>query len=165
MSKRSKWRRLFRRLGRPNVDPKVETLSRSHAFNGLSRAELEYAARQFDEVAVAAGTVLIREGARNQTLWLIVEGHVEVTLRGRTVREHSHGELIGVPTLISGGVAGVTARAYSNLNALVASERQFWSLMTNAQIESALREIVAFRVRRDFFSLLWMTREHQFDAG
>src|SRR5258708_2056459 len=81
------------------VDPKAEMLAECDCFRTLSRNELEAAARQFDTITVPAGTVLVREGERNETLWLIVEGYVCVSLRGRMLREHSRGELIGVPTM------------------------------------------------------------------
>jgi CRP-like cAMP-binding protein len=162
MSNRLPWHWLSKRWGSStDTDPKARTLSQSDSFRGLSTAELRHAARQFDEVIVHAGTILTREGERNSTLWLIVEGHVVVTLRGRRVREHSSGDLIGLPTLLNGGVAGVTAVAYGLLTALVASERQLWILMSNPKIDMALWQTCAHRTRRDFVSLLWMTRENQ----
>jgi CRP-like cAMP-binding protein len=146
--------------GKSDADPKLALLAQCEGFRTLSRDELREAARQFDEVVVPAGTVLVREGERNQSLWLIAEGFVRVTLRGKTLREHGDTELIGLPSLLDGGVAGVTATAYGAVAALVASQRQFSSLIGNPKIELALRRTSSRRVRRDFMTLLSMTGTH-----
>jgi CRP-like cAMP-binding protein len=140
------------------VDPKAAVLAECECFRHLSRKELQAAARQFDAITVPAGTVLVQEEARNETLWLIAEGHVSVSLRGRALREHGRGELIGLPTMLDGGVAGVSATAFGLVTALVASKQQFAALISNPTVELALRQTSARRVRRDFLALVSMTR-------
>lgn len=71
------------------ITPRVEQLERLDIFAGATRAALESLARSAAEERVAAGTVLIDEGAVADDFFVLNEGEVEVTSKGETgVQQH-----------------------------------------------------------------------------
>jgi signal-transduction protein with cAMP-binding, CBS, and nucleotidyltransferase domain len=62
---------------------RVDQLKAIPLFSGLAPADLQFLAGEIDEVSIPAGTVLITEGVGNQALFVILEGVVDVSVRGK----------------------------------------------------------------------------------
>jgi CRP-like cAMP-binding protein len=88
--------RLFRQ------DVKVEALARAPIFEGLSKKELTELARVTDDLEVAAGTALCRQGQTGSEFFVIMDGDVEVTRDGRRVETGGAGDFFGEIALIAG---------------------------------------------------------------
>jgi predicted MFS family arabinose efflux permease len=74
---------------------RVELLERTEIFEGASRTTLEGLAASAVREEVAAGTVVITEGAPADDLFVIVSGTVDVASRGTRVAEEGPGDHFG----------------------------------------------------------------------
>jgi len=135
-------------------DPKLATLRQIPIFSHLSRGELTQVAAHVDQVTTnRGGEELISEGTRNRTLVILLEGEADVSLRGTTLRRHGPGEILGLPSLLDGRVAGVTVTTASPIKALVASTLQFATLRQIGDLEMRFRSELSDRLRSDFLAV------------
>src|SRR5215217_2735641 len=81
-------------------DTKVEALKRAPLFQGLSRKELVQLARLSDDLEVAPGKVLCKEGETGQEFFVIIDGKVEVKAKGRRVASLGAGDFVGEIALL-----------------------------------------------------------------
>ena len=63
------------------MDELIDTITRTSIFSGLSREDLARVAGKLDEVRVAAGTTIIRQGEPGDSLYVVQTGAVEVLHR------------------------------------------------------------------------------------
>jgi CRP-like cAMP-binding protein len=108
---------------------KVELLQGVPLFASCSKTELERIASLADELDLAEGATLIREGERGREFLVVVDGTVRVTKRGRTVRELGSGDFIGEIALISDVPRTATVTATSPVRLLVVTDRAFRGLI------------------------------------
>jgi CRP-like cAMP-binding protein len=156
---RNRDRRLLRRLAAPlllmdgsdrlprNIPDKVQIIYRLPVFAGMSRKELEAIARNLDEAEVDAGTTLIREGKANLALWIVAEGELALTLRGKLLERIKAPGLAGIPSMLDGQPAWATVTAVTQVRALVASKEQFRVLRSNDRVAMRLWAATGARLR------------------
>jgi CRP-like cAMP-binding protein len=108
---------------------KVDLLHAVPLFASCSKAELERIASLADELDLADGATLIREGERGREFLVIVNGTVSVTKRGKKVRELGAGDFIGEIALISDVPRTATVTATSPVRLLVVTDRAFRGLI------------------------------------
>src|SRR6476661_4931247 len=84
-------------------DAKVERLRQIPLFKSCNGHALSEIAQLADEVDVADGYTLIREGTFGEQFILIIDGHVRIDRGGRTVRAMGPGEFLGEIALIDKG--------------------------------------------------------------
>jgi CRP-like cAMP-binding protein len=156
---RNRDRRLLRRLAAPvllmdgsdrlprSIPDKVQTIYRLPVFAGMSRKELEAIARNLDEAEVAAGTTLIHEGKPNLALWIVAEGELALTLRGKLLERIKAPGLAGIPSMLDGRPAWATVTAVTRVRALVASKEQFRVLRSNDRVAMRLWAATGARLR------------------
>jgi CRP-like cAMP-binding protein len=108
---------------------KVELLQGVPLFASCSKAELERIASLADELDLAEGATLIRDGERGREFLVVVDATVRVTKRGRTVRELGSGDFIGEIALISDVPRTATVTATSPVRLLVVTDRAFRGLI------------------------------------
>jgi CRP/FNR family cyclic AMP-dependent transcriptional regulator len=126
---------------------KIELLKRVPLFSGCSKKELAEIAMVADEIDLREGTTLIREGRRGDEFFVIVDGTVMVTRRGRTVNELGAGSWVGEIALISDLPRTATVVATSPLRVLVVTPRAFQRLMRGSpSIAIKLLQSVAERL-------------------
>ena len=126
---------------------KVRALGQLSVFAGMSRRELESVARNFDEARVDAGTTVIREGKSNRALWIVVEGELALSMRGKLLERVSPPGLVGVPSMLDGRPAWATVTAVTPVRALVASPEQFRALCADDRIADRLWAQTGTRLR------------------
>jgi hypothetical protein len=126
---------------------KVKALYHLPVFAGMSRRELETIARNLDEANVAPGTTVVREGQSNHAFWIVVDGELELTLRGRVLERIRPSGLVGVPSMLDGLPAWATVRAITPVRALVASTQQFRVLRADDRVALRLWAATGARLR------------------
>ena len=110
-------------------DAKTELLRNVPLFAGCSKAELQQVAQLADELDLAEGATLIREGERGREFLVVVDGTVRVTKNGKKVRELGSGDFIGEIALISDVPRTATVTATSPVRLLVVTDRAFRGLI------------------------------------
>ena len=126
---------------------KVRAIGQLSVFAGMSRRELESVARNFDEARVDAGTTVIHEGKSNRALWIVVEGELALSMRGKLLERVSPPGLVGVPSMLDGRPAWATVTAVTPVRALVASPEQFRALCADDRIADRLWAQTGTRLR------------------
>ena len=114
---------------RLHKDRKVELLRGVPLFAGCSKAELQQIAALADELDLAEGATLIREGERGREFLVVVEGTVRVTRGGKKLRDLGSGDFIGEIALVSDVPRTATVGATSPVRLLVITDRAFRNLL------------------------------------
>jgi len=113
-------------------DTKVEALGRCSLFEGLSKKELGDLARVTEDLEVALGKVLCKEGGPASEFFVIVEGEVEVTKSGKPIATLGSGEFFGEIALIEHTTRTATVIATTPLRFFVLTSRGFWGLIEHS---------------------------------
>jgi CRP/FNR family transcriptional regulator, cyclic AMP receptor protein len=128
-------------------DAKLATLKQSPLFEGLSQKQLAHIARLSDNLDVAAGTVLCKEGSRAREFFVVVDGEAEVTKGGRRVATVGAGDFFGEIALLERVDRTATVTAVTPLRCFVISDRAFNSVLdTDPTIERKVLRALARRV-------------------
>jgi CRP/FNR family transcriptional regulator, cyclic AMP receptor protein len=110
-------------------DAKIELLKGVPLFAGCSKSELQRIAALADELDLAEGATLIREGERGREFIVVAEGSVRVTRGGRTLNELGSGDFIGEIALVADVPRTATVTATSPVRLLVVTDRAFRSVL------------------------------------
>lgn len=110
-------------------DAKIDLLRNVPLFAGCSKAELQQVAQLADELDLAEGATLIREGERGREFIVIAEGTVNVTRNGKQLRELGAGDFIGEIALVADVPRTATVTATSPVRLLVVTDRAFRGLL------------------------------------
>jgi protein phosphatase len=106
-------------------DAKLQALSRVPLFSRCTRKELEFIAREGDEVNVKAGKTLIRQGKPGNTFYIQLEGESEVVIDGKRRRVMKPGEFFGEISMIDRGLGTATVTTLTDGRLFVMSHSQF----------------------------------------
>ena len=129
-------------------DAKIELLKRVPLFSECNKKQLAAIASLADLVDLAAGTELIREGARGREFMVIVEGASDVRRKGRKIDTIGPGDFIGEMALISGGPRTASVTTTTPTSLLVVTDRAFWSLLEQeTSIQTSVMKAMAERLR------------------
>ena len=110
-------------------DVKVSALGRVPLFSGLSKKDLAQLARMSDDVEVEPGHVLCHEGRTGREFFVIVEGDVEVTRKGRRVKRSGGDEFFGEIALLEDIPRTATVTAKTPLRLFVLTRQDFRRLL------------------------------------
>ena len=66
---------------------------------------------QNEEIKFPAGAVIFEEGTKGLVMYVIVEGEVEISLRGKTLAVASAGEIVGEMALLKNAARSATVTA------------------------------------------------------
>lgn len=147
------WDGLLDQLAGGRDSRKIEALSAVSVFSHLPRRQIAFIARHLDAARVDAGTVLIKEGQRNATFWIVRRGEVEVTVRGRTRRRIGPHGFFGAISMLDGREASSTVVALTPVSAYVAGPAQFRALEGNEIVGLRLKADAEERLRDDQLEL------------
>ncbi len=107
------------------ADPKLAALSRVPLFARCTRKELEFIAREGDEVNVGPGKTLIRQGRPGDTFYIQLEGTSEVKVDGKRRRVMNPGDFFGEISMIDRGAGTATVTTLTPGRLFVMSHAQF----------------------------------------
>src|SRR5205085_9437735 len=120
-------------------DVKVRALSRAPLFSELSKKELTHLARMSDDRELEAGHVLCREGRSGREFFVIVQGEVEVTRKGKPVKRSGGDEFFGEIALLEDIPRTATVKAKTPVRLFVLSSRDLRRLVNiSPGVESML---------------------------
>ena len=108
---------------------KVEVIKRVPLFAGCSKGELEQIAQIADEIDLAEGKEMTREGSRGREFFVLLEGDADVTKGGSSINKLGPGDFFGEIALISDSPRTATVTATSPVRALVITDRSFRRLL------------------------------------
>lgn len=133
------------RLFTQNV--KVEALKRTPLFEGLSKRELTELARVTEDLQVAPGTVLCREGRVGREFFVVVDGEAEVTRGGKKIATRRGGEFFGEIALVSTTKRTATVTATTALRCFILTRGDFRRVLDeNPAVQRKVMEALAERV-------------------
>ena len=113
-------------------DAKLELLRHVPLFAGCSKKELGEISTLADELSLPAGTKLIEEGRQGHEFFLLVDGEVDVRMKGRKVKSLANGTWFGEMALVSSLPRNATITALSPVRVLVVHEQAFRRLLRDS---------------------------------
>jgi CRP/FNR family transcriptional regulator, cyclic AMP receptor protein len=130
-----------------NQNTKVEALKRAPLFEGLSKKELADLARHSEDLEVPAGEVLCREGDTGQEFFVIVDGEIDITSKGKPVAARGGGDFVGEIALLEDTKRTATVTARTPLRVFVLTRQDFRRLVdANPKVERKVMQALARRV-------------------
>jgi CRP-like cAMP-binding protein len=135
------------------VNPKIVELKQLPIFGGLSPSQLRSLAGNLDEVTIPKGERFITEGRSNNTFFILLDGQVELTVGRRAHEVVKRGDIIGLPSMFTRLESTADAVAKTPVRALVASHKQFNSLIANPEIEIRFKAAMFDRLRDEVYQL------------
>lgn len=106
-------------------DAKTDLISHVPLFSQCSKQELALVAGIADEIDLAEGKELTREGAPAREFFVLVDGTVRITKNTRKLADLGPGEWFGEIALITRGPRTATVTASSPVRVLVLTDRAF----------------------------------------
>jgi CRP-like cAMP-binding protein len=129
-------------------DAKLKLLRQVPLFAGCRGPSLQLIEQLADEVDVADGYHLMREGEFAQEFFLIVEGRVRIERGGRAINTLGPGEFLGEIALIDHGPRTATAVTEGPARLLVITRQGIHSLLDDSPgIRLEVMKALAARVR------------------
>jgi CRP/FNR family transcriptional regulator, cyclic AMP receptor protein len=126
---------------------KVQALRRAPLFDGLSKKELTELARVSEDVELEAGKTLVKEGDVGHEFFVIVEGEVRITRKGRRLAIRGSGDFVGEIALLEDIPRTATVTAETPVRCFVLTRRDFRHLLNeNPAIERKVLRALARRV-------------------
>jgi CRP/FNR family transcriptional regulator, cyclic AMP receptor protein len=126
---------------------KVELIKKVPLFSKLSGAALREVAGVADEVDLAAGKTMTREGERGREFFVLLEGTADVRQKGARIRTLGEGDFLGEIALVTKLPRTATVTTTSAVRALVITDRDFASLLKRSpQIGVGILEALGERL-------------------
>jgi CRP-like cAMP-binding protein len=110
-------------------DTKVQALKGVPLFQGLSRRELVQLERVCDDLEVEPGRVLCKEGEVGREFFVLVDGTVQVTRKGRRVATLTGGDFLGEIALLTELPRTATVTAETPVRLFVLTSREFHAVL------------------------------------
>jgi CRP-like cAMP-binding protein len=128
----------------------VDILSKVPIFARLSGRQLRKILRGVTEDHYDAGTVIVRQGSRGETMFVIVEGRAKVVRDERTIAHRGEGEFFGEISVIDGRPRTAAVIAETPIRCLVIFRDQLReALMDEPAAAWAMLESLASRLREE----------------
>ena len=125
----------------------MQALKGAPLFEGLSRTELVQLARVTEDLEVEPGKVLCREGEIGHEFFVIVDGKVEVTRKGRRVATRGSGDFVGEIALLEEMPRTATVTAKTPVRFFVLTRKDFRHLLDeNRNVERKVLRALARRL-------------------
>lgn len=128
-------------------NPAIERMRPLGPLFGATDKELAHVDRLTYEFAAPAGTVVIAEGDDPRGFFLIVSGHVEMTVAGVPCGELGPGMFFGETAMLDRGPEPATVTAVAPSILRVASRREFRELIHSSRVRYAMFLTFAARQR------------------
>ena len=110
-------------------DTKVRALKGVPLFEGLSRRELVQLERVCEDLEVEPGRVLCKEGEVGREFFVLVDGKVRVSRKGRPVATLTGGDFMGEIALLTELPRTATMTAETPVRLFVLTSREFHAVL------------------------------------
>ncbi len=128
-------------------DTKVQALKSAPLFDSLSRKELTHLARVSEDLEVEPGKVLCKEGDIGHEFFVIVDGKIKVTRKGRRVATRGGGDFVGEIALLEDVRRTATVTAETPVRLFVLTRNDFRHLLDeNPGVERKVLRALARRL-------------------
>ena len=107
------------------ADSKLEALKRVPLFSQLTAKELRFVASRTDEVSIAAGRQLTRQGQSSDSFYVLLDGEVDVMVDGKKRATLKTGDFFGEISMLDRGVGTATVTTKTPVRMMVMSHAQF----------------------------------------
>ena len=145
---------------------KIVFLSDVPMFGQVQSAELAKIAEITDEVVVPAGQCVFREGDFGEELFIIVEGRVRISLRGRILATLKERDYFGEMSLLDGEPRSATAEAEVDTLLLRIRQADFHRILArNFDATLAVLRTLSRRLRAQLEQLNRFTGQHSTHDG
>lgn len=142
-------RRVLKRHERVGKGARVELLAEVPLFSTMGRRQLAEVAAAADEVAVDAGSVLIRQGEPGSACYLVAIGSLTVHRGRRQVSEIGPGDFVGEMALLDGGERTATVTATERCVLLALDRDTFTTVLRHSpSLAISMLEVMSSRLRR-----------------
>jgi len=126
---------------------KIEMLRKVPLLAQCSRKELDVIAGVADELQLATGRELTREGDRGREFFVVIDGELEVRRKSRKIATLGGGDFVGEMALVTGRPRNATVTTKGTVRALVITDRAFARLLeTSPPIQLKIMRALAERV-------------------
>ena len=97
----------------------------------------------------AAGELIFEEGTPGDVMYVVLEGQVEVMVRGKSIAKVSRGEIVGEMALVDAKARSASALAITDCKLAVVGEQQFLLLVQQTPAFALhVMRVLATRLRR-----------------
>jgi CRP/FNR family cyclic AMP-dependent transcriptional regulator len=128
-------------------DAKIELLKGVPLFARCSKKELAEIAKIADEIDIAEGKQLTKEGGRGREFFVLIEGGADVKRKRRKIGTLGAGDFLGEIALVTKVPRTATVTTTSPVRALVVSEQNFRRLLEGSpDVQIKVLEALAERV-------------------
>jgi CRP-like cAMP-binding protein len=128
-------------------DTKVQALKGAPLFEGLSRKEFVQLARVCEDLEVEPGKVLCKEGQIGREFFVIVDGTVHVTRKGKRVATLTGGDFVGEIAMVTEMPRTATVTAETRVRCFVLTGREFRAVLDkNPNVERKVLRALARRL-------------------
>ena len=132
------------------ADAKTRALAGVALFAHCGPRDLEFVASRADEVDVAAGHQLLRQGQPGDTFFVLLEGAAAVDVDGQPRRTLGPGDFFGEISMLDRGRATATVVARTPARLMVMSHAQFRdAIKANDHLLGRVMSAAAGHLRRD----------------
>jgi len=107
------------------ADPKATALGQVPLFAHCTSRELEFVASRADEVDLAAGRELVRQGQPGDTFYVLLQGEADVEVDGTPRTTLQAGDFFGEISMLDRGPATATVVTRTPARLMVMSHSQF----------------------------------------
>ncbi|MBX9634196.1 MAG: mechanosensitive ion channel family protein, partial [Magnetospirillum sp.] len=122
----------------------MTVLRRVPLFNALRDDELKIVAAKLNESTLSSGTTVVRQGDAGQSLFVLVEGLLSVSIDGKAVGSIQPGNVFGEMSLLTGEPRKATISAHTDAVVLEIVAEQIGDVMTaRPEIVDELARIMA----------------------
>ena len=130
--------------------PIVDHLKAVPLFQGMTDQALEAVAALANEVEIADGATVTREGDPGDLFFVIVDGRLRISRHGETIRDLGPGDFLGEISLVDGRPRTATAVAVGPVNAIVIERPAFLELMDRfGAVRLGILMALSDRIRHD----------------
>ena len=128
-------------------DTKVQALKGVPLFASLSRKELLQLERLCEDLEVQPGRVLCKEGEIGHEFFVLVDGKVQVSRKGRRVATMGGGDFVGEIALVTELPRTATVTAETPVRLFVLTSREFHAVLDqNPKVERKVLRALARRL-------------------
>ncbi len=132
---------------------KAERLRQVPLFSQCTKRDLQFLESRMDQVSAGAGRTLIAEGKPSDAFYLLLEGEVDVSIKGRPRRRLGPGDFFGEISMLDRGPATATVVTRTPVELLVLSHAQFRdAIRGNEALALKVMATMAERLRADMLS-------------